>query len=327
MDLQTSLIDLESIESVDQAKVSFDPSLKSIEIEYLAKAIVNLKGLLRIPVVEQVGIESYKLIAGHFDYYAYLKARTIDSSLPDRIRVFIVNPKKGTAKGILEQLEAIDRLGGERGGDNDSATDPIEQALKSIANTLNFEVLERFNPIEQALKSITNTINIEVLEKLNQLEDIDQALKNIADTINVEVLERLNQKLSQLEEKVGRNTDLSNTTPPSRAGSDSVGQNNMGQNLEKSLSELITRLAHGQLQATIELKTPPESLSIEEEILPPKIQDLKEIYEELNLEQLKKLAKKRNIDLASFLSKPLSQIRAADRPAIIGKILVWDQSH
>jgi hypothetical protein len=39
MDLQTSLIDLESIESVDQAKVSFDPSLKSIEIEYLAKAI------------------------------------------------------------------------------------------------------------------------------------------------------------------------------------------------------------------------------------------------------------------------------------------------
>lgn len=101
----------------------------------------------------------------------------------------------------------------------------------------------------------------------------------------------------------------------------------MGQNLEKSLSELITRLAHGQLQATIELKTPPERLSIEEEILPPKIQDLKEIYEELNLEQLKKLAKKRNIDLASFLSKPLTKIRAADKPAIIGKILVWDQSH
>jgi len=82
----------------------------------------------------------------------------------------------------------------------------------------------------------------------------------------------------------------------------------MGQNLEKSLSELITRLAHGQLQATIELKTPPESLSIEE-ILPPKIQDLKEIYEELNLDQLKKLAKKRNIDLASFLSKPLTKGR------------------
>ena len=304
MDLQTSLIDLESIESIDQGKFSFNPNLKAIEIDYLAKAIVNLKGLLRIPVVEQVAIDSYKLIAGHFDYYAYLKARTIDSSLPDRIRVFIVNPKKETAKGILEQLEAIDRLGGDFGSaglaknpennpENDPAKDPIDQALN------------------QTLKSIANTINFEVLERFSQIE----------------------KKLDQLEEKVDRSADLIDSLPPPESRSQSIEQNvaqnlgqNLGQNLEKSLSELITRLAQGQLQATIELKTPPETLTVKE-ILPPQIQNLKEIYEELSLASLKKLAKKRKIDLASLLSKPLTKMSTADRPAIIGKMLAWHQNN
>ena len=293
MDLQTSLIDLESIESIDQGKFSFNPSLKAIEIDYLAKAIVNLKGLLRIPVVEQVAIDSYKLIAGHFDYYAYLKARTMDSSLPDRIRVFIVNPKKETAKGILEQLEAIDRLGGGFGlannPENDPAKDPIDQALN------------------QTLNSIANTINFEVLEKFSQIE----------------------KKLDQLEEKVDKSADLIDSMPHSESRSQSIEQNvaqNLGQNLEKSLSELITRLAQGQLQATIELKTPPETLTVKE-ILPPQIQNLKEIYEELSLASLKKLAKKRKIDLVSLLSKPLTKMSTADRPAIIGKMLAWHQNN
>lgn len=293
MDLQTSLIDLESIESIDQGKFSFNPSLKAIEIDYLAKAIVNLKGLLRIPVVEQVAIDSYKLIAGHFDYYAYLKARTMDSSLPDRIRVFIVNPKKETAKGILEQLEAIDRLGGDFGlannPENDPTKDPIDQALN------------------QTLNSIANTINFEVLERFSQIE----------------------KKLDQLEEKVDKSADLIDSLPHSESRSQSIEQNvaqNLGQNLEKSLSELMTRLAQGQLQATIELKTPPETLTVKE-ILPPQIQNLKEIYEELSLPSLKKLAKKRKIDLVSLLSKPLTKMSTADRPAIIGKMLAWHQNN
>ena len=75
MDLQTSLIDLDSIEQIEKNNFSIDPSEKSAEIEILAKTVISIKGLLRIPVVEQIGIESYKLISGHFDYYAYLRAR------------------------------------------------------------------------------------------------------------------------------------------------------------------------------------------------------------------------------------------------------------
>jgi hypothetical protein len=108
MDLQTSQIDLESIEAIDASRLRFNPNTKQTEIEHLAHAIIQLRGLLRIPVVEALDLDSYRLIAGHFDYYAYLKAREIDGDLPDRLRVFIVNKKN--AGPIMQQLDAFDRL-------------------------------------------------------------------------------------------------------------------------------------------------------------------------------------------------------------------------
>lgn len=152
MDLQTSLIDLDSIEQVEENSFSIDPAEQAAEIQMLAKTVILIKGLLRIPVVEQIGIESYKLISGHFDYYSYLRARELDPSLPDRLRVFIVNPKKEIAKGILEQLEAIDSL--QTKAIDKNISDPSLKLLTQLSNTINFEVLERLNQLEGVEKEL-----------------------------------------------------------------------------------------------------------------------------------------------------------------------------
>ena len=179
MDLQTSLIDLDSIEQIEKNNFSIDPSEKSAEIEILAKTVISIKGLLRIPVVEQIGIESYKLISGHFDYYAYLRARELDSSLPDRIRVFIVNPKKEIAKGILEQLEAIDRI-------QPPIIDPDDSTLiilQQLSRTVNVEILERLKQVEEKVSLGASTSTDTISKQLENIQGIESQLIEIKEKI------------------------------------------------------------------------------------------------------------------------------------------------
>ena len=105
MELLTSIIDLDSI----QVKRSlFSPVQKSVEIEALANTVIDLGGLINIPVVQQVSIDEYELISGHLEFYAYCKAREIDPRLPDRMTVFVAN-KKNQAE-IRQQLEVLQSI-------------------------------------------------------------------------------------------------------------------------------------------------------------------------------------------------------------------------
>lgn len=107
MEFRTSLIDLDSLE-VNAEDLPFSPQSKAAELEYLARTIVELGNLIRIPLVKQQGIDIYRLISGYFDYYAFLKARELNPELPDRIRVFIID--KNNSQSVLNQLEAIKKL-------------------------------------------------------------------------------------------------------------------------------------------------------------------------------------------------------------------------
>jgi len=103
MELETSQIDLESIE------VHGDfPEPNPERVEFLAHAIASVGGLIQVPVVKPIDMETYELIHGYFEYQAYLKAREIDPKLPDRIRVFVMTKK--SEKAIQQQLEAFETL-------------------------------------------------------------------------------------------------------------------------------------------------------------------------------------------------------------------------
>ena len=232
MDLQTSLIDLDSIEQIEKNNFSIDPSEKSAEIEILAKTVISIKGLLRIPVVEQIGIESYKLISGHFDYYAYLRARELDSSLPDRIRVFIVNPKKEIAKGILEQLEAIDRI-------QPPIIDPDDSNLI-------------------ILQQLSRTVNVEILERLKQVEEkVSLGASTSTDTISkqLENIQGMESQLIEIKEKIANATPV--VTPPS------MSDPKLGQHL---INQLFADLANGSVEVLI--RKPQEPIDLPTQVTP-----------------------------------------------------------
>jgi hypothetical protein len=105
MELQTSQVDLDSIE----VKGDF-PTPDPEQVTYLAHAITTVGGLIQVPVVRQLDLETYELVHGYFEYQAYLKAREINPELPDRMRVFVITKKNEDA--IQQQLEVFETLSG-----------------------------------------------------------------------------------------------------------------------------------------------------------------------------------------------------------------------
>jgi hypothetical protein len=105
MALFTSIVDLESIQVPSS---DFKPELYATEIEALARKILHLEASIHIPVVRSRGIDEYELVSEHLSYYAYLKARELNSELPDRLMVFIMNAKNEA--DILGQLEVTAKI-------------------------------------------------------------------------------------------------------------------------------------------------------------------------------------------------------------------------
>jgi len=129
MNLSTSLIDIDSVE-IDNREAEFEPEEK-VAVESLAHSIVNLKGLITIPIVTRTGVESYKLISEHFEYYAFIKARELDSTLPDRIRVFIIDEQ--SIQPTLEQLQTVKNV---QTAQNISGNNTVLLELGNIKSTI-----------------------------------------------------------------------------------------------------------------------------------------------------------------------------------------------
>ena len=105
MALLTSIVDLDSIRVKNPP---FQPQSKPTEIEALAHTVIELGGLVNIPIVQLSGIEEYDLISGHLEYFAYLKALEFSPALPDRLMVFIAD-KKNEAP-IRSQLSILGQI-------------------------------------------------------------------------------------------------------------------------------------------------------------------------------------------------------------------------
>jgi hypothetical protein len=99
LSIKVVIVDLESIQPPKF------PSESESLIETLANTIVNLRGLVHLPVLYSLGIEEYELLSGHIEFYAYLKAREFDDSLPDRMTVLVVDKKNES--DIQKQLQTV----------------------------------------------------------------------------------------------------------------------------------------------------------------------------------------------------------------------------
>jgi hypothetical protein len=99
LSIRVVIVDLESIQPPKF------PAGSESSIETLANTIINLRGLLHLPVLYSLGIEEYELISGHTEFYAYLKAREFDDSLPDRLTVLVADKKNEV--DVQKQLQTV----------------------------------------------------------------------------------------------------------------------------------------------------------------------------------------------------------------------------
>ncbi len=150
MALFTSIIDIDSIQVKDSL---FSPERKATQIEALANTIIGLGGLVNVPVVQEISLDDYKLISGHLEYYAYLKAMEINSNLPDRLTVFISNKKNKTA--ISKQLEILQTI--------ENTQKDVSRSVSTIANSS--EVDLQIKNLESSIKHNSEVFRTEI-EKL-----------------------------------------------------------------------------------------------------------------------------------------------------------------
>jgi hypothetical protein len=157
MPLLTSIVDLDSIQSVDAS--IFNPKNHQTAIEALAHTIVELDGLVAIPVVRSLGIDDYELMSEHLSYFAYLKACELAPNLPDRLTVFIANKKTDVA--ISRQLKSLQLI-------QEVSAKPSKTTGESQESTLQLGNLE--SRIDRGF-TLTNTVIEQIKEDLLQAID------------------------------------------------------------------------------------------------------------------------------------------------------------
>jgi hypothetical protein len=150
LSIRVVIVDLESIQPPKF------PAGSESSIETLANTIVNLRGLLHLPVLYSLGIEEYELIAGHKEFYAYLKAREFDDSLPDRLTVLVADKKNEV--DIQKQLQTVVSVS--------KSVKPITSSANEAIDFSNLEAkLERlFGNQQKSIDSLQTTL----LTKLEQ---------------------------------------------------------------------------------------------------------------------------------------------------------------
>ncbi len=185
MSLLTSIVDLDSIQL---NSAPFAPTDRQAEIETLAHAIVELRGLLKIPVVRELGIDDYELVSGHLEYYAFLKAREIDDQLPDRLTVFILKPNNEEA--ILKQLEASQAIQQATTSSNNSPQSDATLALKvnNLESRLDQNAKQTSAELAQFKAEVLAAIDTKLPQPLPALEAFNQIQDPV---IKVQVVSKL----------------------------------------------------------------------------------------------------------------------------------------
>ncbi len=153
------------------------------DLENLADTIIESGGIIKPLVVKQAGIDSYRVVDGHFEYYAAVKAREKNPRKGEMINAFVIVPKSEDL--IIRQAEII------KG-----------QKLDSSPVTIQASVNEKSQPLSSniELSSLEKQLSELRIELGQEREKIYTTLKNIEGQIPKQItpLEAFNS-LSLLE--------------------------------------------------------------------------------------------------------------------------------
>ena len=162
------------------------------DLDEAAKLLLKIEGVITPPILLQSGLDSYKVIEGHFEYYAALRAEEIDPLKGETINAYLVEDEKDLAV-YKKQIEVFRQGKALPPTDNNSSDmSSIEARLAAIEDMLHKIISEQqiktLQPISPPVQTPTTTIIAS-----NQAED--KLLKEI----NTLDIIPLNNKLEQIK--------------------------------------------------------------------------------------------------------------------------------
>lgn len=175
MKLLTSIVDIDSIQVKSPL---FDPAQKTAQIEALANTIIDLGGLVNVPVVEQISTDDYELISGYLEYYAYLKACELNPRLPDRITVFVSNTKNQEAiRKQLEILQIIEDVPKKSSQSTDTKQAEIDLQIKNLESSINNINLNLLSAIESIKAELIDEFEAKLPKPIPPLDAFNRILE------------------------------------------------------------------------------------------------------------------------------------------------------
>ena len=215
MSLTTSLVDINTIHTTQERSL-FSES----ELEKLANLMLQTGGIIQPLIVKKTGLEQYKVMEGHFEYYAAVKAQEINDDF-EMIRAFIIPDEKENL--IQEQVKLLRKKQTVTSEILPSNLNTLEVRLNNLELRIN-DIIQNFQQEQkhnqEQLEARINRIEASMSQKLEPLETFNslsidrlaialrssginakEAIK-IAESINKERQKKLFASLADVVEKV-----------------------------------------------------------------------------------------------------------------------------
>ena len=191
MPLGFYLLDISAVES-DQDRSQFSEK----ELTDLAQKLIASDDLIHPILVTQINPVRFKVIQGHFAYFAAVKASEMDPTF-DEIRAIIV-PKELQEDVLAQYRLLLPEAGGDRDPDQDAHL--TKNDLKEVEQRLRQDFQVKFDLLNNLLSQQNQIQNFLTNDLVNKLRDLLKKKPKLSiseiNTLDLEALKARMQELS-----------------------------------------------------------------------------------------------------------------------------------
>jgi hypothetical protein len=160
------------------------------DLDEAARLLLKIEGVITPPILLENGVDSYKVIDGHFEYYAALRAGEIDPLKGETINAYLVEDEADVAF-YKKQIEVFRQQSPSKPVVSSEANN-LEARLAAVENMLHnisdqIKALQpatatREKPVQELFKEINTLPIMELNLKLEQIKTRKNVRENILKT-------------------------------------------------------------------------------------------------------------------------------------------------
>ncbi len=191
MSLLTSSVDLDMIEPVSLDGIpDFRNHQNNDQVESLANLFLKLGDTVRPIILRKISPISFRVLAGHFEYYAALKAQEKNEQFT-AIRAYVVPPELEST--ILEQYDFLRSLS--------SSTDEITPTPTSSTSP-------QLPDLAQMEKNISDRLEQKLMGNLRSMIEntvkqiVNESLEGFGSQISNQITNHLDKQLTELKQSL-----------------------------------------------------------------------------------------------------------------------------